>query len=691
MKFQYLSQNFSKENLLNLEWLETNGVGGYASSAVLGCNRRKYHGLLVGALASHVDKQVLLAKVDDSVMLNSNSASKYLSASQYVGYDDFSMYDILQDFSLETHPCYTYKINNQFAISKEILLLHGKNTVLIKYKINAISSNDTSNDRSNNSDNCLTLKLRPLFAYRSFHALSKENVFIQKTLRRLHLHNSYAWHMSFYENMPDFYINSSLAIKPHIEVNYDWYRNFIYQCEQERGYPSVEDLFNPCCLSFEIKPENLIENPVEIILAFSLEEITQKLEDVWYEELQRRTQQNSHFTGSALQQHLKKVALDFLHYNYENNTCGVVAGYPWFLDWGRDAMIALPGLTLFNNHEKECFLILKTFALHMKNGLIPNFIGKNVLDEIDLNSNAYNSVDASLWFAWAVQQFYYKTQDLDALQELLPALIDIFKHFQNGTDYDIKMRENGLLWIGDKQHGLTWMDAMVNDVPVTLRHGFVVEINALWFNFLSFLYETSKLFTTENCLFLHNEIKMLLPKIRLHFCQVFYDTQLEYLYDFVTDDEKNSDLRPNQIFAISLPFSPLPQQLACKVMEKVEEHLITPYGLRTLSPQDPKYCGAYQGGQEKRDYAYHNGTVWPWLLGHCGEALLKVYSREQVVQLLQPSLKAIKQHLFTYGIGGIAEVFSGDFPYEPNGCINQAWSVAEVLRLTYLLNQNDVV
>lgn len=698
MKFKYLSQNYTKTDLLNLEWLDVNGVGGYASSSILGCNRRKYHGLLVSVLSQYADKQVLLSKIDDAIIVQNsmhfktsneinNTKAYYLSASQYLGYDDLSVVDILHNFALETHPKFSYIIEDKFVVEKEIALIDGKNTVLMKYTIyvknyqEAIKAIETTEK--------LTLKLCPLFAYRSFHGLSKENSFIQKNLHEINVnyidnknHNN-AWQMSFYANMPDFYINSSANIKPTIDVNYDWYRKFVYQCEQERGYPSQEDLFAPCNLNFDIEFNKNSDAVQEIILAFSLENISQNLEDVWNSEIQRRLQQQTQCTGNELQKHLQQVALSFLHYEDINkNSCGIVAGYHWFLDWGRDAMIALPGLTLFNNHENVCALILKTFALHIKNGLVPNFIGK------DKSSNAYNSVDASLWFVWATQQLYYKTKDIEILHELLPALIDIFTHFKHGTDYDIKMLENGLLWAGNGQHGLTWMDAMVNGIPVTPRFGLAVEINALWFNFLSFLCEIKPLLSNQQLDNLYFEIKSLLTMIRLHFCQTFYNEELGYLYDFVNSNQKNTDLRPNQIFAISLPYSALPKQYAIKVMQNIEQYLLTPYGLRTLSPQDAKYCGLYNGSQEQRDYAYHNGTVWPWLLGHFVEAMLKVHTQEYVTHLMQPCLQALTQHLFEDGIGGIAEIFSGDFPYKANGCINQAWSVAEVLRLTYLLKIN---
>lgn len=649
MDFRYSKQQYGCEKLLTLEWLDTNGIGGYASSTILGCNTRKYHGLLVSKLTGMPDKYVLLSKLDDVLVL---SGQEYLlTAHQYAGSDQYAAYNHFYEFVLDTHPQIVYRISDDVYLTKEILSINDEDTVLIKYKLVG--------------NNSAQIKVRPLFAYRNFHALSHENSF---ALTQIVSHND-NFKIAPYDGMPECFIKNTTGAD--FASNAVWYRNFIYRREQERGYVANEDLFSPGFVDLSFADNT------EVFIAFSLNEITQNLDIIWNEEIRRRRDCAKHYTGSALQQQLKKTALTFLQKNLVDDSRSLVAGYHWFLEWGRDAMIALPGLTLYSGLEQECLAVLNEFARHTKDGLIPNFIGN------DEATTAYNSVDASLWFAWAMQQYYNKTKDAKAIAtHLWPTLKDIFTHFKEGTLHNIKMQEDGLLYAGSREVNLTWMDAMVYGKPVTPRYGLQVEVNALWFNMLCFMHELAVVFLDP----IKYEIAQLLPKIRLNFCQTFYAEEDGYLYDFVNNDEKNLGFRPNQIFAVSLPYSPLPKKIALKVVEKVQQQLLTPYGLRTLTPLDQNYRGVYFGRQEERDYAYHNGTVWPWLLGHFAEALLKVYSRKCAIEILQPSLVALKAHLHEGCIGSIAEIFSGDAPHAANGCISQAWSVAEVLRLTYLLN-----
>jgi predicted glycogen debranching enzyme len=245
-----------------------------------------------------------------------------------------------------------------------------------------------------------------------------------------------------------------------------------------------------------------------------------------------------------------------------------------------------------------------------------------------------------------------------------------------------------LLYAGSEEINLTWMDAVVDSKPVTSRYGFQVEVNALWFNALSFMHELASLFDFDD----FSITKQDLLNIKQAFCEVFWCQEKGYLYDFVNSHQKNQALRPNQMFAVSLPFSPLPLTMATDVMCMIKDNLLTPYGLRTLAKTDPAYIGEYAHDQAKRDYAYHNGTVWPWLLGNFAQGLLRtIPNSRNIVEIVQTCLKALQEHLFIHGIGSIAEIFSGDYPHKPNGCISQAWSIAEVLRVTYLLNQYNEV
>ena len=301
-------------------------------------------------------------------------------------------------------------------------------------------------------------------------------------------------------------------------------------------------------------------------------------------------------------------------------------------------------------------------------------------------NDSHNSVDASLWFGWAVQQYYLKTKKLQNIAPTLWVVLkEIFSHYKNGTLYNIKMRDDGLLYAGHPGVNVSWMDAMLGEnQPVTPRYGLQVETNALWFNLLSFMEELADAFKETQ---LKIELRALIKKAAVSFREAFWNPMLECLYDFVNEEQKNAAIRPNQIFAVSLPYSPLTREMSVKVVEVIRNQLFTPYGLRTLAPNDPNYHGHYFGNQNDRDQAYHNGTIWPWLLGHFAEAMVRIdFSKRKLNEIFAPCVEAFAKHLEEYGIGCVAEIFSGDHPHEPNGCINQAWSVAEILRLTHIIN-----
>jgi predicted glycogen debranching enzyme len=654
MDFRYQkSPEMSLEHAMSAEWLETNGLGGYASSTILNCHTRKYHGLLVSRVDNLPNKYVLFSKLED--VLIQDGQEHFLTSHSYPDFLQDGSFSNLQEFIITSNPLWRFRFGD-LVLTKEVLLLHEENTVLFKYKI----SGDNKNSK-------IALRLSPLLAYREFHKLQLENSCLQQTSKRL----GNGFSCDPYQELPVlfFQTNAKHDFLPHPL----WYRNFIYNQEKERGYDFREDLFSPGVIAF-----SGLGADSEIIFACSLVQQQESLTLLWHREIQRRIKNVSAVSGSALQKQLHGAGESFITKDLVKSDCAIVAGYHWFLEWGRDTMISLPGLTLDSGQEDLCIEILKTFAANEKMGLIPNFLGKTK------EQNAYNSVDASLWFTWAVQQYYLKTNNLKLIKESFwPVLKNIFKFYKNGTVHNIKMQENGLLYAGSLEVNLTWMDAEVGGKPVTPRYGFQVEVNALWFNMLSFMNELAVSLHDP----LKQELKTLLPSVKTNFCETFWCEEKGYLYDFVNNEQKNDALRPNQIFAVSLPYSPLLIKMAVSAMEAVKRSLLTPYGLRTLAPEEEGYIGHCSGNQAQRDLAYHNGTVWPWLLGHFTEGLLKVTSdQSKVLAIIQPCLKALQNHLAEYGIGSIAEIFSGDFPHQPNGCISQAWSVAEVLRLTYLLN-----
>ena len=651
MDFICRKLDFTVERANSLEWLETNGLGGYSSSTILNCHTRKYHALLVSKLDNFTGKYVTLNKVEDSFQLGDQEY--FLASHLYPGVLHTEPIDLLQEFRLERgHPIWVFQFD-QITLIREIMMVHNENTVLLKYRI--IGGHDRGH-----------IRIRPLFSLRNFHSLQRENLFASKCVETLDDGIAYLQ----YEGMPKLFLRTNV---PHqFLADPQWYKNFIYIKEMVRGYDFTEDLFSPGTIIINM------EHNREAIISCSLEQHKNDLPAIWSREFASREQWVDDLGMNDFQKKLHAAADKFIVRDNRSQLYSVVAGYHWFLEWGRDAMIALPGLTLYSGKEELCLSILKRFALCEKQGLIPNYLD-NHQDE-----HTYNTVDASLWFAWALQQYYLKTNDLKkVITYFWTTLRNIFNFYKNGTLHNISMdTTTGLLYAGNPNINLTWMDAVVDGNPVTSRYGYQVEINALWFNLLGFMEELAKLTNDP----LEKELHELGTLVRKSFCKTFWCEEHGYLYDFINGDEHNLLIRPNQLFAVSLPHSPLTIATALKVVEITREQLLTPYGLRTLSPGSMGYHGSYRGSQMARDLAYHNGTVWPWLLGHFTEALLRVTgNRKKVLQIIAPCWEALEKHLDESGLGSIAEVFSGNAPHDPEGCISQAWSVAEVLRSTYLL------
>lgn len=636
-------QNF--EQSTNREWLETNGIGGYASSSICGCNTRKYHGMLVSRLNNLDGKFVLLSKFEESLI--SGEKETWLSTNQYKGAVSPEGYKHLVGYVHDKMPIFKYQ-TAKVNVNKRVVMLQNQNTITSVYEC------------TKNIDNSKLL-IRPMLAYRDFHGLTSENVFLQ--VRTYPAKNGFK--IQPYEGMPPIYIQTNGVFEFFPAPN--WYKNVEYAREIERGFPATEDLFCPGMFEIEFNKGD------KVIVTASTEE-QKNIDDAFDGEIKRRSLFYKRMRGTTTQKPLKWAAHQFISTKPSGHKA-ITAGFPWFLEWGRDAMIALPGLLLHDDKKNPTYLdVLLEFALHIKEGVVPNFLGTNS------SSNAYNSVDASLWFAWAVQQYLYTTKDIAALRgNLFKSLEDIFVHYQKGTLHNIHMRSDGLLSAGSDDTQITWMDANSNGQPVTPRNGCPVEVNALWYNFVSFLHELVEMGEVPGC----KAAKGLAPKIKSAFIDKFWIAEKKYLADLYTDNGQDKSIRPNQIFAVSLPFSPLDKVQAAGVLKTVSEHLYTPLGLRTLSPADPRYIGKYAGGPEQRDAAYHNGTVWPWLIGHYGEALLKTDAKKNLVTI-EKIIDAFRAHLSRDGVGTVSEIFDGDTPLNGHGCSSQAWSVAELLRLITL-------
>ena len=634
------------------EWLETNGLGGFASSTIIGLNTRRYHGLLVAATKPPVGRYVLLSKVEETLFIESQPFD--LSANRYPGVVHPQGFRYLKQFRLDPFPVFTYEIEG-IEIEKSVFMVHGENTTVIQYQL-------TKNNHPESPKN-LRLEVRPLIAFRDYHSTTHENGGINGAIdQRLG-----AVSITPYQGLPALHLAHNAV---EVVKTSDWYRNFEYDAERERGLDFQEDLFNPLLLKFDFR----LRRQAAIIASTEQRDASQ-VADLRQREIARRsTVVASSPVNDGFAQTLTAAADQYLVSRGKEKT--VIAGYHWFSDWGRDTMIALPGLTLPTGKHDVAKSILRTFAQHVSQGMLPNrFPDAGETPE-------YNTVDATLWFFEAARAYLAYTDDAEFVRrELYSVFVDIIGWHVRGTRYGIKVDPSGLLASGEPGVQLTWMDAKVGDWVVTPRRGKAVEIQALWYNALRTMEDLAQRFGDDAG---RKRFGNMASVASWAFNRLFWNENGGCLYDVVNGGPPDPSIRPNQIFASSLHYSMLSGERAKAVVEKVREHLLTPYGLRSLAPSDPQYRGHYTGGPAERDGAYHQGTVWPWLLGPFITAYIKVNggseaARNQAAEWLKP----VENHLCEAGLGHISEIFDGDAAHRPCGCVAQAWSVAEVLR-TYV-------
>jgi len=640
--------------VLRKEWLETNGLGGFASSTIIGLNTRRYHGLLVAATKPPVGRVVMLSKLEETLFIESQPFD--LSANRYPGVVHPQGLRYLKQFRLDPFPVFTYEIEG-IEIEKTVFMIHGENSTIVHYEL-------TKNNHPERIKN-LRLELRPLIAFRDYHSTTHENGAINREIEQ----RPGLATITPYQGLPSLHLAHNAA---ELRKTGDWYRNFEYDVERERGLDFSEDLFNPCVLRFDLR----LRRPASVIVSTDPHDAAQVAEYRQAEIMRRRNVTVSSPVASvidhdAFAQDLAVAADQYIVSRGDQKT--VIAGYHWFSDWGRDTMIALPGLTLPTGRHDVARSILRTFAQHVDRGMLPNrFPDAGETPE-------YNTVDATLWFFEAARAYLAYTGDLEFVRnELCPVFTDIISWHVRGTRYGIKVDSSGLLSSGEAGVQLTWMDAKVGDWVVTPRRGKPVEIQALWYNALCIMEDLARKFADEPG---QKRYRNMATVASWSFNRLFWNESVGCLYDVTNGAPPDPSIRPNQIFAVSLTHSMLSPERAQKVVAKVQEHLLTPYGLRSLASTDPQYRGRYTGSPVERDDAYHQGTVWPWLLGHFITAYVKVNggsdaARSQAGEWLEP----LREHLTDGGLGHISEIFDGDAPQLPRGCIAQAWSVAEILR-----------
>ncbi|MGD0141190.1 MAG: amylo-alpha-1,6-glucosidase [Tepidisphaeraceae bacterium] len=626
---------------LQEEWLITNGLGGFASGTVVGCNTRRYHGLLCAAMTPPVGRIMMLNRLGEIIRLpGPQDLPLEFSICQFA--DTFHPRGdrYLRRFDLETTLArWEYDIEG-IRVVKEIQMPWRNNAVGIRY---TIDPQRKQADRA--SPSAIELSLLPLVRMMDFHALRHEKAVFDES------HGPRNCSVGLGPN--------KLAIEADagsFQPDPDWWYGQTYAIETERGLDDSEDLYKPGRFVFTT------DRPASITLWAGAEPMGRF---DWDQEIARR-REAAKITPptSPTVQRLLHAANDFLAARQTPDGqpgYTVVAGYPWFADWGRDTMISLPGLLLCPGKFDQARQVLCVFAKYVSQGMIPNRFDDYT------NEPAYNTVDASLWFIHAAFEYLRLSRDSDTFEKILrPACHAIVNGYTQGTRYDIKVDPaDGLVTQGNESTQLTWMDAKCQGICFTPRQGKAVEINALWHHALRLIGDNVRA-----------------DRVAQSFRKRFWLSPFRGLADVVDGQRRDLAMRPNQIFAVSLANSPLsrPQQEA--VVEAVRRELLTPVGLRTLAPSDPNYHGRYFGTQMQRDAAYHTGTVWPWLIGAFLDAHLKVHDRSesaiaQARQWLQPLLDTMQHGC----IGQIAEIFEGDDPHRPVGCFAQAWSVAEALRL----------
>ena len=641
---------FDKTKLINLSYalsrekLRTNRAGSYASSTIINCNTRSYHGLLVAPQPLiNEDNHVLLADLDET--LTANNYEFHLGSRMYKGsVMEPKGHKYLRDYSTNVNPRLFYRLGN-IVLIKEMIFALNEDRILIKYSLEE-------------SDEEVQLRFRPFLAYRSVHHLTKANTFANTQFKAAK--NGASWQM--YPGYSRVFMQVSKKAE-YIHVP-DWYYNVKYIRELERGYDYLEDLFSPGYFETTLKPGESL-----IISAGLDEKSPTTFKRQFTTEVKRRVSRDN------FEHCLANAAEEFII--HRNKRTEVIAGYPWFGRWGRDTFIALPGLTLPRGDTKNFHKVVKTMLNELKNGLFPNMgHGKTA---------TYNSADTSLWFFWALHQYKIMTGDGSSLWSMYgKAMKQILNHYKKGSLHQIKMHDNGLVWAGEAGKAVSWMDAIVYGKPVTPRTGFTVEINALWYNAIRFSLELAEEAGDQTFI---KKWEKWPEKIEASFIDTFWNEKRGFLADFTTYEYKDFSIRPNMLIATAMPYSPLDQHMKFSVVETAKKDLLTPRGLRSLSPRELEYRGKYKGNQAERDLAYHQGTSWPWLLGVFAESWLNVYG-EKGKNLINSLYHGFEEVMTEAGIGTISEVYDGDPPHEAGGAISQAWSVAELIRMKWLLEQD---
>ena len=660
--YQYTQKDWTtfKEGIKR-EWAVTNGIGGYAGSSMIGAHSRTHQGYLIASLHAPIERYLVFSKINETATVGTSTVSFETSqhcASGKTVYTEGQKF--LTSFIYDGSVHYTYETDN-FSFEKHITLKRNANVCAVAYELTA-------------GDSDCTFTLTPLFNYREhsesstpdtlkFETFTKDRTFYLVPEKNKDIAIRFQTSEGTFSERETVY---DIDMQLQIEVDLETDGLDCHYCPVDLSIAVPANTTKKVSILCSIGDVNERPAPVSGTEAFSILEENARCHAELFEKAGYR---------DSFANQLVLASDQFLTYRESTKMMTVLAGLPWFTDWGRDTMIAFTGLTLCTKRFKEAEEILLTFARYIRHGIVPNMFPDDNMPPL------YNTVDASLWYFYAVYQYlhYNPAAEAEAFvkEQIFPHLKEIISAYEKGTDFSIYMEDDGLIHAGSGLDQITWMDVRVGDWVATPRHGKPVEINALWYNALRIMESLCEKFDEDASAY-----RTRANQVKESFNAKFWDSSNQCLFDVVDGDEPDDHIRPNQVYAVSLPFSLLPEEQEKAVVALVEKELFVGCGLRSLAPDHPDYHGIYCGALAKRDAAYHQGTAWGFLLGGFFSAYMKVNhhsssAAENAVHMLEP----VRKHLTDSGcIGSISEIFDGDAPHNPRGCYAQAWSVGEVLR-----------
>lgn len=660
--YQYTQKDWTtfKEGIKR-EWAVTNGIGGYAGSSMIGAHSRTHQGYLIASLHAPIERYLVFSKINETVTVGTRTVSFETSQHRASGKTVYAEgQKFLTSFIYDGSVLYAYETDN-FSFKKHITLKRNANVCAVSYELTA-------------GDSDCTFTLTPLFNYREhsesstpdtlkFETFTEDRAFYLVPEKNKDIAIRFQTSEGTFSERETVY---DIDMQLQIEVDLETDGLDCHYCPVDLSIAVPANTTKKVSILCSIGDVNERPSPVSATEAFSILEENARCHAELFEKAGCR---------DSFANQLVLASDQFLTYRESTKMMTVLAGLPWFTDWGRDTMIAFTGLTLCTKRFKEAEEILLTFARYIRHGIVPNMFPDDNMPPL------YNTVDASLWYFYAVYQYlhYNPAAEAEAFvkEQIFPHLKEIISAYEKGTDFSIYMEDDGLIHAGSGLDQITWMDVRVGDWVATPRHGKPVEINALWYNALRIMESLCEKFDEDASAYCTRA-----NQVKESFNAKFWDSSNQCLFDVVDGDEPDDHIRPNQIYAVSLPFSLLPEEQEKAVVALVEKELFVGCGLRSLAPDHPDYHGIYCGALAKRDAAYHQGTAWGFLLGGFFSAYMKVNhhsssAAENAVRMLEP----VRKHLTDSGcIGSISEIFDGDAPHNPRGCYAQAWSVGEVLR-----------